>query len=44
MDEDEAEIYQKRMKKMLTDLKIRDLSIVQVQGVMGDGPEVKIYA
>jgi hypothetical protein len=33
-DEDELELYQRRLKKSLFDLKIRDLSILQVQATL----------
>jgi hypothetical protein len=42
IDEDELEIYLKRMKRPLSDLKVRDLAILQVQGTL-EGKEVKIY-
>jgi len=42
IDEDELEIYLKRMKRPLIDLKVRDLAILQVQGTL-EGKEVKIY-
>jgi hypothetical protein len=42
IEEDEREIYQRRKKKTLGDLKVRDMAIVQVQAVMDD-KEVKVY-
>jgi hypothetical protein len=36
-DEDEIELYQRRLKKPLYDLKVRDLSIIQVQATTLDG-------
>jgi hypothetical protein len=33
-DEEELELYQRRLKKSLFDLKIRDLSILQVQATL----------
>lgn len=36
-DEDEIELYQRRLKKPLYDLKLRDLSILQVQATTPDG-------
>ncbi len=42
MDEDEAELYQRRLKRTLADLKVRDLSTFQVQG-RRDGQEIVIY-
>ena len=36
-DEDEIELYQRRLKKPLYDLKVRDLSILQVQATTPDG-------
>jgi hypothetical protein len=41
--EEELQIYLKRMKRPLIDLKFRDLAIIQVQGTL-EGKEVKIYA
>ena len=43
IDDDELEIYLKRMKRSLMELKVRDLTIIQVQGTL-EGKEVKIYA
>jgi len=34
VDEDDQEIYNRRLAKPLSDLKIRDLSILNVQGVV----------
>ena len=45
-DEDEQEMYQRRLKKNLCELKVRDLSILQVQGVFTadeSKSESKIY-
>jgi hypothetical protein len=44
IDEDEQEIYDRRLKKTLSELKIRDLAILQVQGVMEGDKEVQVYA
>ena len=42
-DEDELELYQRRLKKSLFDLKIRDLSILQVQANLNGQSDSKIY-
>jgi hypothetical protein len=36
VDEDEAELFEKRLKRPLFDLKIRDLAIIQVQGTLNE--------
>lgn len=42
-DEDELELYERRLKKPLFDLKIRDLSILQVQATLDGITDSKIY-
>ena len=42
IEEDEGEIYERRKKRALAEIKVRDMAILQVHGVMG-GKEVKVY-
>ena len=42
LDEDETELYSRKLKKPLVDLKIKDLSLLNVQGRLA-GEDVSIY-
>lgn len=44
MDEDDAEIYGKKLKKSLAELKFKDLTILHIHGSFLDSStETKIY-
>ena len=43
MDEDEIEMYAKKLKKSLSELKIKDQSIISIQGTDKEGNEQCIY-